>query len=206
MYITIFKRVEDLLVFFLCLPVFLIVCIILGGLIKLEDGGPVFYKADRIGRQYKIFKMYKFRSMKVNAPQLINSDGSTYNSKNDPRVTRIGKFIRETSLDELPQLINVLKGDMSIIGPRPSLSSAIGSFRNDESDKMKALPGITGYTQAYFRNSLTNREKRLNDAYYANNMSFCLDARIFIKTIQTVVSRKGIYTNSVIFYGLMLIE
>ena len=95
---------------------------------------------------------------------------------------------------------------MSIIGPRPSLSSAIGTFREDESDKMKALPGITGFTQAYFRNELTNREKRLKDAYYANHITFGLDIRIFIKTIQTVVRRKGIYTNSMILWGFMFVE
>jgi len=102
--------------------------------------------------------------MKANAPLLLNPDGSTYNSKDDPRVTKVGKFLRETSIDETPQILNVLKGDMSIIGPRASLSEALGTYKEDELDKMKVRPGITGYTQAYFRNTLSNREKRLKDA------------------------------------------
>ncbi len=168
---------------------------IFGLLIKLEDRGPVFYKAERIGKDSKLFKMYKFRSMKVNVPILLNSDGSTYNSKHDPRVTKIGKFMRETSIDETPQILNVLKGEMSIIGPRASLASAITSYQEDEIDKMKVRPGITGYTQAYYRNGLSNREKRLKDAWYANNVSLLLDIKIFFKTIFTVVKREGIYSN-----------
>ena len=110
--------------------------------------------------------------MKVNAPTLLNADGSTYNAKDDPRVTKIGKFMRETSIDETPQILNVLKGDMSIIGPRASLASVLDTFQDDEIDKMKVRPGITGYTQAYYRNGLSNREKRLKDAWYANNVVF----------------------------------
>ena len=89
--------------------------------IKIEDRGPIFYCADRLGRNAKTFKMYKFRSMKVNAPDIRNEDGTTYNSKDDPRITKVGRFIRETSLDELPQVFNIIKGDMSLIGPRPGL-------------------------------------------------------------------------------------
>ena len=139
--------------------------------------------------------MYKFRSMKVNSQVLLNKDGSTYNSKEDPRVTKIGKFIRETSLDEIPQILNVLKSEMSIIGPRASLSSALETFLEDEVDKMKVQPGITGYTQAFFRNNISNREKRLKDAWYANNVNFGLDLKIFFKTIKTVLKREGVYTN-----------
>jgi len=133
--------------------------------------------------------------MKANAPLLLNPDGSTYNSKDDPRVTKVGKFLRETSIDETPQILNVLKGDMSIIGPRASLSEALGTYKEDELDKMKVRPGITGYTQAYFRNTLSNREKRLKDAWYANNVSFILDLKIFFKTITTVFKKEGLYTN-----------
>ncbi len=195
MYQKYFKRVIDISVSMVGLPFFLVIYITFGLLIKLEDKGPVFYKASRIGKDSKSFGMYKFRSMKVNAPVLLNKDGSTYNSKEDPRVTKVGKFMRETSIDEIPQLLNVIKGEMSIIGPRASLSSALKTFRRDEIAKMNVRPGITGYTQAYYRNGLTNREKRLKDAWYAKNISFWLDVKIFFKTILTVIRKESLYTN-----------
>lgn len=189
------KREFDLCISLIALPFFIILLIFVGLAIKLEDRGPVFYMAERIGKDSKLLKMYKFRSMKVNAPSIVNPDGSTYNSPNDPRLTKVGKFIRETSIDEIPQILNVLKGEMSIIGPRASEWDAVGSFKEDEIDKMKVLPGITGYTQAYFRNGLSAREKRVKDAWYANNASLWLDIKIFFKTIQTVLKRENVYTN-----------
>ena len=196
MYKNFFKRLLDLIFSILLFPIFIIFYIILGILIKIEDKGSVFYKGERIGKDCKIYKMYKFRSMKINAPNILNKDGSTYNSKNDDRVTKIGKFIRETSIDELPQIINILKGEMSFIGPRASLAEALETYKDDEIDKMKVRPGITGYTQAYYRNSLSVREKRLKDSWYANNVSFILDLKIFFKTIQTVLKRENVYTNN----------
>ncbi len=195
MYLTYIKRIADIIICLIGLPIFALIYICIGILIKIEDGGPIFYKAERIGKDSKIFKMYKFRSMKVNAPKILNEDGSTYNASDDPRVTKIGKFIRETSLDETAQIINVLKGEMSIIGPRASLSGAIGTYQDDEVDKMKVRPGITGLTQAYYRNGLSNREKRLKDAWYANNITFWLDIKIFFRTIKTVLKKEGLYTN-----------
>jgi len=195
MYSYYIKRILDIIICIIGFPAFMLLFIIFGLLIKLEDRGPIFYKAERIGKDSKLYKMYKFRSMKVNAPKLLNPDGSTYNSKDDPRVTRIGKFMRETSIDETPQILNVLKGEMSIIGPRASLSGALGTFKDDEIDKMRVRPGITGYTQAYYRNGLSSREKRVMDAWYANHISFWLDIKIFFKTIITVLKREGIYTN-----------
>src|SRR5699024_4129070 len=140
--------------------------------------GPVFYISSRLGRNSKIFKMYKFRSMKVNAPDIRNIDGSTFNSADDDRLTKIGKFIRRTSIDELPQLINVLKGDMSLIGPRPDLPGAINDYTGNDIKKIQIRPGITGYNQAYFRNSLPQKEKFKNDVYYVDNLSFGLDIKI----------------------------
>jgi len=195
MYKNFLKRFLDLLISIMFFPFFVIIFIIVAILIKLEDRGPIFYKGARIGKDCKIFKMYKFRSMKVDAPNILNKDGSTYNSKDDNRVTKVGKFIRETSIDELPQIINILKGEMSFIGPRASLEEALETYKDDEKDKMKVRPGITGYTQAYYRNNLTVREKRLKDAWYANNVSFLLDLKIFFKTIETVVKKENIYTN-----------
>jgi undecaprenyl phosphate N,N'-diacetylbacillosamine 1-phosphate transferase len=197
MYLKYFKRLIDVLLCAIGFVFFIPLYIVVGLLIKIEDKGPIFYTADRIGKDSKLFKMYKFRSMKINAPDLLNPDGSTYNAKDDPRVTHIGKFIRETSIDETPQILNVLKGEMSIIGPRASLSGALGTYKDDEIDKMKVRPGITGYTQAYYRNGLSNREKRVKDAWYANNVSFWLDIKIFFKTIVTVFKREGLYTNEV---------
>ncbi|WP_078593648.1 sugar transferase [Evansella clarkii] len=196
MYKTVFKRILDITVGIVGLPIFILFVIVFGFIIKLEDSGPIFYKAERIGKDRKIYSMYKFRSMKVNAPKLLNPDGSTYNATDDPRVTKIGRFMRETSIDETPQLLNVLKGEMSIVGPRASLATALDTFKSDELDKMKVRPGITGYTQAYFRNGLSNREKRIKDAWYANNVSLWLDMKIFMKTISTVLRKEGLYTNT----------
>lgn len=195
MYNKVFKRVIDIILCLIALPIFCVLYVVLGALIKKEDKGKVLYKAERIGKDSKIYYMYKFRSMRENMPVLMNEDGSTYNAADDPRVTKIGKFMRETSLDEIPQILNVLKGEMSIIGPRASLASALNSYQDDEKDKMLVRPGITGYTQAYFRNGLTVREKRIKDAWYANNVSVWLDIKIFFKTIKTVLFKEGIYTN-----------
>ena len=192
------KRIIDILVCIIALPIFILLYFIFGLLIKLEDKGPVFYKGERIGKDSTIYQMYKFRSMKVDAQTVLNEDGSTYSSIDDFRVTRIGRFMRETSIDETPQILNVLKGDMSIIGPRSSLSDSIGTFKDDEIDKMKVKPGITGYSQAYYRNKVGAREKRVMDAWYANNITFLLDFKIFLKTIQTVLKREGIYANDCI--------
>lgn len=195
MYKLFIKPVCDWLIALLAFPFFCIIWIIVAIAIKIEDGGPVFYMAERIGKDSKKLLMYKFRSMKVNAENILNADGSTYNAKDDPRVTKVGKFLRETSLDETAQLLNMLKGEMSLIGPRASGWDALPTYKEDEIDKMKVRPGITGYTQAYYRNSISVREKRLYDAWYANNISFGLDVKIFFKTIVTVFKHDNVYTN-----------
>lgn len=189
------KRLLDFICSLIGLPFFVLLAMPISIAIKLNDGGPVFYKAARIGRKCKRFEMLKFRSMLVNAPNILNIDGSTYNAQNDPRVTKIGRFLRETSLDEIPQVLNILKGDMSFIGPRASGWDALPSYQSDELAKMNVRPGITGYTQAYYRNSITVREKRLYDAWYADHSSFVLDIKIFFRTIITVLSKKNLYTN-----------
>lgn len=190
------KRLIDLLFCLIALPIFLVLFLIVGAAIKIEDGGPIFYKAKRIGKDKKIFDMYKFRSMKVNAPNILNEDGSTYNSANDNRVTRVGKFIRATSIDETAQIINVFIGNMTAIGPRASGAEALDTYKEDEEPKMLVKPGITGYTQAYYRNNASVREKRLMDAWYAQNVSFSLDVKIFFKTIATILKRENVYTNT----------
>lgn len=192
-----YKAVKRLLDIFFCLiafPFFCVIFLFAAIAIKIEDRGPVFYRAERIGKNGKKIRMFKFRSMKVNAPDIRNNDGSTYNAKDDPRVTRVGKFLRETSLDETAQILNVLKGDMSIIGPRASNWDALTSYTDDEMDKLKVRPGITGYVQAYYRNNATPHEKRIHDGWYANNLSFMLDIKIIFKTIAVVLKRKNLYT------------
>lgn len=193
---SVVKRVLDLLVSLVVFPFFCVIWCIVAIAIKLEDGGPVFYKAMRIGKGGRKIQMYKFRSMKVNAPNILNADGSTYNGKDDPRVTKVGKFLRETSLDETAQILNVIKGDMSIIGPRASNWEALESYQSDEMDKLKVRPGITGYVQAYYRNNATPHEKRVMDGWYANNLTFILDVKILLKTVVVVLKRENLYTST----------
>ena len=195
-YVLVVKRIADILIGLAALPFLLVIMVIVGAAIKIEDGGPIIYRAKRIGKNSKIFDMYKFRSMIVDAPNWTNQDGSTYNAPDDERVTKVGRFIRKTSIDELPQFLNLLRGNMSLIGPRASGAGAIGTYQSDEMAKMDVLPGITGYTQAYYRNSISVREKRLYDAWYARNVSFLLDMKIFFKTIETVLKREHVYTNA----------
>lgn len=195
-YVKVVKRAADILIGLFALPFLALVVIIVGLAIKLDDGGPIFYKAKRIGKDSKIFDMYKFRSMIVDAPNWTNPDGSTYNAADDDRVTKVGKIIRKTSIDELPQFFNVLIGNMTLIGPRASGAGALDSYELDEVAKMDVKPGITGYTQAYYRNGLTVREKRLKDAWYAENVTMALDIKIFFKTIVTVLKTEQVYTNA----------
>lgn len=190
------KRLVDIIISTLGLIIFIIIFIPVSIAIYLEDKGPIFYNAPRLGRDGKVFKMYKFRSMKVNAPDLRKADGSTYNGEDDPRLTNVGKFIRKTSLDETPQVLNVLIGNMSIIGPRPDLPEHIEKYVGDELRKLEVLPGITGYSQAYYRNSIEWKERIKHDIYYINNLSLVMDVKIFIKTIMTVLKKEGVYINA----------
>ena len=195
-YQLVITRIFDMIICLVALVPVLLITIPVAIMIKAEDGGPVFYRSRRIGKGFKEFDMLKFRSMKVNAPDLRNSDGSTYNSEDDSRVTRTGKILRETSLDEIPQFFNVLVGNMSIVGPRAGDVESKDTYEDDEKDKTLVRPGITGYTQAYYRNSLGVREKRLYDAWYAHNVSFLLDIKILFKTVFTVLKRENVYTNT----------
>lgn len=160
--------------------------------IKAEDKGPVFYMASRTGRYGKIFKMYKLRSMKVNALDIRLEDGSTYNGDDDPRVTKFGKFARKTSIDELPQVINILKGDMTFIGPRPDTPIGSSAYTEEEKIILTVRPGITGYNQAVNRNSVLTKEKLKNDIYYVEHLSLWFDIKIVFMTIDTVLGRKNI--------------
>jgi Sugar transferases involved in lipopolysaccharide synthesis len=193
MYRNFFKRIFDLVLAIIALPFWLIILIIVGPIIYIQDKGSIFYNAPRLGKDGKIFKMYKFRSMKINAPDLRNEDGSTFNSEDDPRLTKIGKFVRKTSLDETPQLLNIIKGDMSIIGPRPDLPEHKLLYNGNESRKLEIRPGVTGYNQAYYRNTIPWKERIKNDIYYIDHLTVWLDIKVFFKTVVSVLKRDDVY-------------
>lgn len=188
-----FKRLFDLVLSLVALPFFLLILIVLAPCIYLEDKGPVFYNAPRMGRGFKPFKMYKFRSMKVDAPDLKMPDGSTYNAPDDPRMTRVGRFMRKTSLDEVPQVLNILIGNMSLIGPRPDLKEETELYEGDEGRKLEVLPGITGYAAVYGRNAIPWKERLKLDVYYVEHISFILDLKIFFKTFAVIFKQEGVY-------------
>ncbi len=192
-YDKVIKRILDLLLSLIALPFVLLVIFFVGIAIVLDDGFPIFYNAPRIGKDRKEFKMYKLRSMKNHAPDLRMPDGSTYNAPDDPRLTRVGRFLRKTSVDELPQICNVLLGQMSLIGPRPDLPDEATLYAPHEWRRLDVRPGITGYSQAFFRNSIQTKEKYKNDIYYVDHVSFGLDVKIFFKTIFSVLKSEGVY-------------
>lgn len=197
MYQHFFKRLFDIIGSLIILPFVLLEIIFLAPIIWLIDRGPVFYNATRAGKGYKPYKMFKLRSMYVNSPDLKNPDGSTYNSDDDPRVTPIGKIMRKTSLDEFPQFLNILLGDMSFVGPRPKLwkeGKQLCEMDENHQKSYSVKPGVTGYAQAYFRNSITQDEKFKWDAYYADNVTMWMDIKILFQTVWSVIARKNINT------------
>lgn len=197
MYARFFKRCLDIVIGIIAMPVLGVLVLVLGPKIKHEDGGPVFYNAPRVGKDGKPFTMYKFRSMRVNAPDLVMEDGSTYNGADDPRMTRIGAFMRRTSLDEFPQFVNVLNGTMSLIGPRPDLDREVKLYHGNESEKLRVKPGITGYAVVYGnRNGSAWHDRLALDVYYVHHVSFVLDLKIFFKTFSTVFGEKGVYIDN----------
>lgn len=188
MYKNFLKRMIDCIIAFLALIVLLIPMLIVALAVKIESKGPVFFKQERIGRSGKVFKIIKFRSMCVGA----ESKGSgVYSNKNDARVTRVGRIIRATSLDEIPQLFNILRGDMSLIGPRPPLTYHPWKFEeySDEQKKMfEVRPGITGWAQVNGRKDVEwNKRIELN-IWYVDHVSFILDVKIFFITILKVIT------------------
>lgn len=181
-----FKRFLDLFISFICLIILLPLFIILALLVKLTSKGPVFFKQERIGLHGKVFRMLKFRSMCVFAEQ---QEGGVYSGKGDKRVTKIGRVLRATSLDELPQLINILKGDMSIIGPRPPLTYHPWKYEEYTEEQKKMFdvrPGITGWAQINGRKQVEWHKRIELNVWYVEHMSFGLDLKIFFKTIGKV--------------------
>lgn len=197
MYVKYLKRILDVLLAIFCLPFLGISLIIIAPAILITSGRPVFYNAPRVGKDGKIFKMYKFRSMIPNSPDIRCEDRSTFNAEDDPRVTGVGRILRKLSLDELPQIINVLKGDMSFIGPRPTLTSIkFEDYDEILKKRVQVRPGVTGYTQAYYRNSITQEEKYYYDNYYIDNISFKIDVLILWKTWISVLRRENVYVTA----------
>lgn len=197
MYCKFFKRLIDLSISFIALPLVVLIILIVAPLIYFTDKGPVFYNAKRAGKNGKPFTMFKFRSMYVNSPDLRNADGSTFNSNEDPRVTPIGRFLRKTSIDEIPQLINVFIGDMSFVGPRPILTGIKPQDYDAVLNKRSTVrPGITGYAQAFYRNSITEQEKFNYDCYYVDNISFRLDLKILYRTFVSVIRKDNVFVEN----------
>ncbi len=196
MYKSFFKRLIDIIVSLFALPFVVLVILIMAPLIYINDRGPVFYNATRRGKNGKSFKMFKLRSMYVNSPDIRNADGTTFNSSKDPRVTKVGRIMRKTSIDELPQFLNVLLGDMSLVGPRPTLANKPYEELTDMQKKRYAVrPGVTGYAQAYYRNSIGGEEKLKHDCYYVDNISFIFDIKIAIATIGAVFGSKNVFVS-----------
>lgn len=167
-------------------PFFLIVAI----LVRLDSKGPVFFRYERIGKDGREFIFYKFRSMFKDA---INKGLGIEIAENDFRITRVGAFLRRWSLDEIPQLINALKGEMSLIGPRPALPHQVAKYTEFEKKRLKMKPGITGWAQVNGRNLLSWKERIKLDIWYIENWSLWLDFKILLMTPRVVLSRQGLY-------------
>ncbi|NQZ51641.1 MAG: sugar transferase [Moritella sp.] len=182
------KRSFDLVISLIAVICLLPIIILVSILIKFSSNGGVVFYQTRVGLNGKVFNIYKFRTMVVNAEQL----GSYYTEHNDTRITRIGSYLRKTSIDELPQLINVIKGDMSLVGPRPNLPRQKAEYLNSDWNKRNSVkPGITGLAQALSRSSATPEERLSQDLKYIGARSFMYDLWIIILTIRQIFLKGG---------------
>ncbi|BAK79195.1 capsular polysaccharide biosynthesis protein [Candidatus Arthromitus sp. SFB-mouse-Yit] len=193
----ILKRTLDIIVSLISLIILSPILLIVALLVKADSKGPVIFSQPRVGKNGKIFKMYKFRSMVENAEDILRElksknemSGPMFKIKHDPRVTRIGRFIRKTSLDELPQLINVLKGDMSLVGPRPNLPREVKQFDKWMLDKLVVRPGLTCFWQVMGRNSIGFIEWMKLDIKYVEERNLILDIVLIIKTFRVLFGDK----------------
>ncbi|MEG1410460.1 MAG: exopolysaccharide biosynthesis polyprenyl glycosylphosphotransferase [Terrisporobacter sp.] len=185
-----YQRILDILVSVVGLIVGIPIIAIFGILIKIEDNGPITYKQERLGRSGKNFYIYKLRSMRTDAEKF----GAKWADKDDPRITKIGRFIRKTRIDEIPQLFNILKGDMSIIGPRPERPSFTIQFNEEIPgfiNRLSIKPGLTGWAQVNGGYDITPEEKLKADIYYIKNRSFLMDMNILFKTVRVVFTGEG---------------
>lgn len=193
------KRICDIVISFIGLIISLPLFLIIGILIKTESKGPIFFRHERLGKNGKIIKIYKFRTMVKDAEELMQKFSleqkdefeKNFKLENDPRVTKIGKALRRSSIDELPQLLNVLKGELSLIGPRPIVEEELEKYKSNQEKFLSIKPGLTGNWAANGR-SCTSYQERMNmELYYIENLSFKLDIEIFWRTICSVIKGKG---------------
>lgn len=181
------KRFTDILISLISLILTFPIFILAALAIKLESKGPVFFIQERAGLNGKVFNMIKFRGMIDNALKY----GPELTQQNDPRITKVGRFLRRTSIDELPQFINVLKGEMSIVGPRPEILSITSQYSDENKEVFKYMPGITGYSQINGRQMLTPEQRTKMEIEYYNNETFWGDFKIIFKTFSVVISNEG---------------
>jgi lipopolysaccharide/colanic/teichoic acid biosynthesis glycosyltransferase len=186
------KRCFDLTVAIAGLIVFSPLLGLIAIALKLSSPGPVLFLQERIGWQGRKFRIIKFRSMVHNAPYIRNPDGSAYSSDTDLRVTPLGRVLRRTSLDELPQLWNVVRGEMSLIGPRPELAEGVRSYRPADFRRLNVRPGMTGWAVVHGRNDVPVSTRRDLDTWYADHAGFVLDLKILCRTIAMVMRSEGI--------------
>jgi len=180
------KRFIDIILSIIGIIITTPVLIIVATAIKFDSKGPVLFCQDRIGLNGRVFKILKFRSMSLNAEK-----SGVYEQKNDPRVTRVGKIIRKTSVDELPQFINILKGDMSLIGPRPTLTYhpwRFDQYSEEQKIRFQVRPGVTGLAQINGRKELMWEDRIVLDVQYVKNLSITLDIKIFFKTLKKIIT------------------
>ena len=189
-FISIFKEAFDRAIAIIALIILSPLFIIISVLIKLDSRGPVFFVQERAGVKGKLFNSIKFRTMMHKAAEC----GLGLNVKaGDERITRVGRFLRAWSLDELPQLINVLKGDMSIVGPRPTLQYQVELYNDFQRKRLLVKPGITGWAQVNGRNAISWEQRIKLDVWYVENWSMWLDLKIILKTIKVVIKKEGLY-------------
>lgn len=181
------KRAMDFLVAVILLTVLSPLMLLAATLLAVNRDGPILFKQKRPGKDGKIFTVYKFRTMST---ALIDRNGKELSDFE--RMTRIGKILRKTSIDELPQLFNIIKGDMSFIGPRPLLTEYLGLYSPEQMRRHEVLPGISGWAQVNGRNTLTWEQKFAYDIYYVDHYSFLMDMKIFFKTVENVLRQDGI--------------
>lgn len=187
---NIYQRFLDIFLSLIGLLIGIPLIAIFGILIKIEDNGPITYKQERLGKGGKQFYIYKLRSMRTDAEKF----GAQWAEKDDPRITKVGKFIRKTRIDEIPQLFNILKGEMSVIGPRPERPSFTEEFNKDIPgfvNRLAIKPGLTGWAQVNGGYDITPGEKLVEDMYYIKNRSILLDFKILFKTVKVVLTGDG---------------
>ena len=192
MYRNYIKRMIDLILSSVGIVVLIPFWIVIGIAIKMDDPGPIFFKQKRIAKdkngEKQFFQIYKYRSMKMCTPH----DTPTHLLENPEQyITRVGGFLRKTSLDELPQLINIIKGDLSIIGPRPVIAEELEKYGHNMDKFLSVTPGLTGYWAANGRSNTTYEQRMEMELYYVDNISFKMDLKVFFKTIESVIKKEG---------------